>query len=819
MAGTEKYINVVFPSPLRRQYTYKIPTHQDFPVLPGQRVVVPLRRRATVGYVSELVSKPPPDVKILEVSEIIDRDPIIPSAQFGFLQRLANYYLAPFGKVLAAAIPSEFHLIQNRRIYAVPSDNPPEIPEAYRSLYAKISEAQSILLKQLKRHFPADLLQAGLQRLKQLDLINEHPVYSKPGLKGKIAKTIELACEPASAGLELESLKKRAPRQWELLDHLIRHEGSLPPAEYHRFAAATVHALEAKGLIRIREKDITFDQLWENFNERKKDITLTDDQESIFQQISAAVQAQKYASFLIQGVTGSGKTEVYIKLIHEALKIGRTAMILVPEITLTTHLASRFRGEFQDLITIWHSHLSPTQRSKIWASVLRGEFKIVIGARSALFLPLASPGLIIVDEEQDSSFKQREQEPHYHARDAALLLAQCIDATVVLGSATPSLESFYNAVNGKLTRLPLARRFSTAPHPVIHVVNMRDEWQKEEHFNHPLSDLLRAKIAEKLERREQVLLLQNRRGFSNYLLCSACGHVPACPNCDITLTYHKKSRALICHYCNFAINPPTECPQCNGNAFLYPGYGTQRAEDILAEAFPTARIKRLDMDTAQKSGYLQSIMQEFENKQIDILLGTQMIAKGLDFPNISLVGVLNADIGLNMPDFRARERVFNLLYQVAGRTGRGDIQGEVVIQTFVPEDFTIRCALQQNLTKFSNFELNERNQVNYPPFSRLALVLITDLNRERVHETAQRVLNFLSQNKKRHIDILGPSSAPIGRIKNRYRYMLILKSRKEKDPNGAGLRHLLLQLLYSDLFESISKQARISIDIDPLDML
>ena len=813
-----QYVNVVFPSALRREFSYRIDCDAGQVLQPGQRVIVTLRGKPTVAFISAVGVQPPDQIRIQTVTELVDSQPVIPVDMFQFLKRLAAYYLAPLGKVLAAAIPREYQLQQKRMLAPNPEGNPDQVPAPYRELYAAIRKAEAVLLSKIRRSFSRDLCNAAIPALKRLALIEESVDFARPKPGGTFIRYAELNPDHPAAATQIEALQKRAPRQWEIMQKLQQLSAGLQISGRRDISRSAVEALLKRGWIRIREADVTTARLWSDFAQRRKTVTLTDEQKEAYEAVAVSIRNAKYNAYLLQGVTGSGKTEVYIRLIHTALEIGKTAIILVPEITLTTHLASRFRGEFQEKITIWHSQLSPAQRSHIWNGIRNGDSQIVIGARSALFLPLPSLGLIIVDEEQDSSFKQRGNEPRYHARDAALLRAQCSQATVVLGSATPSLESVYNAATQKIERLQLHRRYSEAPHPQIHLVDMKKEWQKASSIDNPLSELLTTKIREKLDRREQVLLLQNRRGYSNFLLCGDCGYVPSCPNCDISFTYHKKTNRLLCHYCNTESIPPAQCPRCGNNRFLFPGYGTQRIESQVSELFPDAEIRRLDMDMVQKRGYLPTVMRQFGEGEIDILLGTQMIAKGLDFPNITLVGILNADIGLFMPDFRARERVFHLLYQVAGRTGRGKEQGQVIVQTFNPDDLTIRLALQQNLSKFTNTELSERNPLNYPPFSRMALILISDLKQSRAREAAQSVYTFLRRRHKQ-IQILGPSEAPIARIKNRFRFLLILKSRKDHDPNGSQLRHLLRALLQSRLYESLHKNVRISIDIDPLDMI
>ncbi|MBU0712095.1 primosomal protein N' [bacterium] len=810
-------VNIAFPSSaLRQLFTYRINPENKSVLAPGQRVVAPLRNVPTIGFVAGTGITAPGGIKLKTIIEIIDPEPLIPEDLFRFLIKLSDYYLAPLGKTLSAAIPSEYQIQKHRQVFTV-DPRTDSVPEPYLQLFAKISSTDSILLSSLKRQFDKETLAHGIEILKKLKKISETPLFSAPQYRPLVQKRILLADNFNTNQPDILNLKKRAPRQWEILEHLQIHQ-AIPQQDFINFSMAAIKTLSDKQLIIIEETEISDDIFWKEILSKEKTVSLTDEQNLVTKEIAQHIGSDRFAPFLIQGVTGSGKTEVYLKLIKKTLAIGKSALVLVPEITLTTHLASRFRGEFKDTIAIWHSHLSSTQRNTLWKKIRDGLYPIVIGARSAVLLPIRHLGLIIIDEEQDGSFKQRDQEPKYHARDAALMRAVEARAVVVMGSATPSLESLYNAAIGKFQKLELKKRYSNAPSATIEIVDMKAEWKSTGDFENPISRLLKEKIAEKLDRNEQILLLQNRRGYSNVILCPDCGWTPKCRNCDISLTYHKNAATLLCHYCNLIQQPPVFCPNCQSSKFLYPGFGTQRVETCLQDAFPNHKIVRLDIDSTRKQGFSQRVMREFESGNIDIILGTQMIAKGLDFHNVTLVGVLNADIGLFMPDFRARERVFHLLYQVAGRAGRGKIQGEVFIQSFNPQDITIRFAMQQNIAKFTALELNERNPINYPPFSRLAAILFSGLNESQVREAAETCTHYLKQHNKK-LEVLGPTPAPISKIKNRYRYLSIIKSRKETDPNGTRLRSVLKSFLVSVVYQSQSRQVRISVDIDPMDLL
>lgn len=811
-------VNIAFPSTaLRRLYTYRIsPETGTTGVQPGQRAVAPLRNTTTIGFIIETGIPAPANIKLKTVSEIIDNEPLLPPDLFHFLIKLSDYYLAPIGKTLAAAIPAEYQIQRQRRVYAI-SPESADIPEKYQPLFARIQTGKAVLLSSLKREFGSATVRPGLALLKKLQKVSEAPQFITPRHRSLVRKNYSLAENFNLRKPDIQALSKRAPRQWEILAYLTKNK-TAAQEKIANFSPAAVKTLLSKGLITLTETEISDDVFWENILSKEKTITLTAEQNDVTGEISKYIGAGQYVPFLLHGVTGSGKTEIYLELIKKALLADKSALVLVPEITLTTHLASRFRGEFKDQIAIWHSHLSSLQRHTLWEKIRSGHYPIVIGARSAVMLPLSNLGLIIIDEEQDSSFKQRDQEPRYHARDAALLRAVECAAVVVMGSATPSLESLYNAATGKFRKMELIKRFSEAPSAKIEIIDMKAEWKDTGDYENPISRILSTKISEKLQNGEQVLLLQNRRGYSNVILCPDCGWTPKCRNCDISQTYHKNDQILLCHYCGLRQRPPDYCPNCHSSKFLYPGFGTQRVENSLKKSFPQHNIVRLDVDSTRQRGFSQKVMRDFETGKIDLILGTQMIAKGLDFPNVTLVGVLNADIGLFMPDFRARERVFHLLYQVAGRAGRGAVQGEVYIQSFNPQDNTIRFAMQQNFAKFTALELSERNPVNYPPFSRIGAILFSGLNELKTKNAAERCTRFLKLNAKK-LEILGPAPAPIPKIKNRYRYLSIIKSRKESDPNGNRLRSLLKTFLNSSVYQSHCRQVRIHIDIDPLDLL
>ena len=514
--------------------------------------------------------------------------------------------------------------------------------------------------------------------------------------------------------------------------------------------------------------------------------------------------------FLLHGITGSGKTIVYVELARKTLSAGKGVIILVPEISLTPQTIQRFRGALGNGIAVIHSRMSDGERRDSIEQIISGKKRVVIGARSAILVPMADLGLIVVDEEHDGSYKQGEAEPRYHARDVAVVRGQYQNARVVLGSATPSMESFHNAGVGKYYLVKLASRFGEGELPSVRIVDMTGE-RRENNWS-LLSRHLHARITETLAGRKQIILLLNRRGFSVSLLCRECGYVQECPNCSVNLVYHRTEQSLRCHQCGYAQEVSSSCPRCSGEQIKYRGIGIQKAEEYLRQEFPKARIVRMDQDTTRRKGSHVSILETFGNMEADVLLGTQMVAKGLDFPGVRLVGVLQADIGLHFPDFRASERTFQLLAQVAGRAGRQDALGEVVIQTFSPEEPGILAAARQDCEEFYEQELDARKTLAYPPFSRLTRLIVQGDGVANVRSRAREVADFLRGKSSRRVIVLGPSPAALSRLKNEYRYSILLKS--TSPPEARTILHSLRRK-----WRERPGRLKLVIDVDPLNML
>ena len=601
---------------------------------------------------------------------------------------------------------------------------------------------------------------------------------------------------------------KTTDKQKHVLD-VLRENGSMPLQE---LSPAIVSSLEKKGLVEVFDAAVRRDPLAHTSRLPEEDYTLTPAQDAVLEKIQAQVNEERYGAFLLHGVTGSGKTEIYIRAMHAALERGRSAMMLVPEIALTPVFSRRLRSHFGDQVAIFHSSLQKGERFDEWTRVKNGDARVVIGTRSAVFAPVQNLGLIVVDEEHESTYRQQES-PYYNARDTAIVRAQKESATVVLGSATPSLESFHNARAGKYTLLTLPQRFGARPMATARIIDMRNVFVRHGKPRVFSDELLQA-IQETHARGEQSIILLNRRGYSSFILCRSCGETVQCPNCDVTLTYHRSERVIVCHYCNHRAAVPKVCPSCSKKYIYYVGEGTEQLEDILTQLFPALRVARIDRDTTARRSIFEQSLADFSAGSIDTLVGTQMLAKGHDFPNVTLVGVVSVDAGLALPDFRSAERTFQLITQVAGRAGRGDRPGRVLIQTYHPYHYALRHACAQDYEGFYNEEIQYRQNHSYPPFVALASLLVhgPDLGRVRADSLELRK-QLDAANEQRKCRILGPAPAPLARLKGEHRFQLLLKSRSRR-----VLREVADTALKSGSSSGLNLRS-INLEIDPVTIM
>ncbi|MDB4388853.1 primosomal protein N' [Akkermansiaceae bacterium] len=607
----------------------------------------------------------------------------------------------------------------------------------------------------------------------------------------KIRKAAILAKKPTE--IDLAKLAKRAKRQHQIITLLSIADKPIPITELGGAStSSSIKTLAAKGWVKVINLEVRRDPDANETFLPTDPLTLNEEQDEAYQTISKSLHSEKPKPILLHGITGSGKTEVYLQATRTALKLGKNVIILVPEISLAPQTVQRFKARFHDLtdqIAILHSNLSQGERFDEWHRIRAGKARIVIGARSAIFAPVKDPGLIIVDEEHEPAYKQ-ENPPKYHARDLAVVRCNLEKCTVVLGSATPSLETFQNTQLKKYQIVKLTERADGASLPLTRVVDMRIEAKKHKGRDAIISDVLRTSVEKRIEANEQVIIFLNRRGFARSLQCPPCGHVIECNHCSIPLTYHRGDERLVCHVCGFQSIVPRLCPNCQDPAIRFQGYGTEKAETILRKVFPSAKIARLDTDTTRRKNTLRDTLRDFRAKKINILLGTQMIAKGLDFPNVTLVGVLNADLSLYAPDFRAGERTFQLLTQVAGRAGRGKMAGEVIIQTSTPHSPSIQFARHHDFDGFVAQELNVRQQFQYPPFTHLALLLARSNHERRAEFTLQTLHRKLAEDLPDQVILGDPIPSPLTKSHSQFRFQLLMRG-----PNARILSHHLNKIL------------------------
>jgi primosomal protein N' (replication factor Y) len=576
----------------------------------------------------------------------------------------------------------------------------------------------------------------------------------------------------------------------------------------YSLSAASISSLEKKGL--VGKVDLVLKRRPAYSNLEQTNIRLSDEQQTAVDEITAAIESDAYRGYLLFGVTAGGKTEVYLRCIEYALAKGKASLVLLPEIALTTQIMNIFKSRFGDDVAVLHSRLSAGERCDEWNRVDAGEARVVLGARSAVFAPLRNLGLVIVDEEHDSSYKQDIQ-PRYNGRDTAIRRAQDAGAVAVLGSATPSVETYYNAEQGHYKLLKITKRIENRPMPEVHIADLREEWKRGQATI--FSSLLLERIRDRLERRQQVMLLQNRRAYSTFLLCRDCGFVAKCPNCAVSLKLHSALKKLSCHHCDYSRPAPNVCPQCEGQRLKGFGIGTERVEEETKRAFPSARVLRMDRDTTSRKGAHAAILDQFKRHEADILVGTQMIAKGLDFPNVTLVGVISADTSLNLPDFRAAERTFQLISQVAGRAGRGPEPGEVVIQTFDPENYALKCAVNHDYLEFYRQEIEFRRELHYPPFSTIINIVSQDADSRVAKARLDTLLGLIKStpmSERRGVEIIGPQPAVLEKLRGKFRWHLLIRS-KDRD--------VALSLLRRQLDANQELRRHLTVDVDPTSML
>lgn len=819
------FVDVILPVPIRNEFTYRVPFELNDAVFNGARVVVPFgRNKLNTGIITRIHEEIPKAYQAKYIEFLLDDRPIITPKQYTFWKWISNYYMAPIGDVMNAALPSNFKLASETQVALHPdyTINPKFLTEREHDIVLALEMREKMDLKEI-----AELI--GIKTIQPIikALIEKNAVMTIEELNDKfVPKTamfVRLSdhfCQEENISNyieEIEQAKSKAKQVEAILS--ILHNGDLTDGRMtpilrkklvdEGVSQSSLNTLEQNGIILQERYEISRFQLHEDDGDAFK--ALSPSQEVALNEIHQGFEKEKVV--LLHGVTGSGKTEVYVQLIQEQLDMGKQILFLLPEIALTTQLIQRLSAYFGEQIGVYHSKFNQNERVEIWNHVLNNDpnrFRIVLGARSSIFLPFQDLGLIIVDEEHESSFKQYDPSPRYNARDCAIVLGNLHKANVLLGSATPALESYYNAKTDKYQLVELMDRFGAIQLPEIQCADLRKE-RKQKSMQSDFSSFLIEHIREALNLGEQVILFQNRRGYTPLWMCEICNWTPSCNRCDVSLTYHKLSNQLKCHYCGYATPPVGSCSSCGSNRLKMLGFGTEKIEDELGIFFPDKVIKRLDLDTTRSKNAYATILNDFGGGGIDILIGTQMVSKGLDFENVNLVGILDADMLLNRSDFRAFERSFQLMTQVAGRAGRRKKRGKVIVQTGDPDHWVIQKVMGHDFIGFYESEILERKNYFYPPFYKIIEITLKHKDENTLNLAAIELANSMKSLFKERV--LGPEFPVVRRIHNLYLKRITLKIERSANDKKVKLR---LQEMIDAFYASPShKSVRVIVDVDP----
>lgn len=823
---TRRFCEVALPVPLRSTFTYAIPDEFNGYPVAGRRVVVPFRSRAMVGVALTESDLPPAaaaKTRVKQIADLLDPIPALPAKLIELGGWISRYYLAPIGECFRAMLPPEIEVRYDRGFSL--TDLGRAYLESLRAADERIP-AESVELAVLEEIEAGEAEQSGESRARRRKKFDE-PLAEELVRRGSLSvhqvirhrksRMQKIVAWNFAAGAEESresaTLPKIDPEAEAKVRELLAARGPLPVSIIRKksgVSASVLVRLEKAGRLTAWEESVTPEEDSWDVDFAAPANVLNFEQKQALEEIWRWTLEGRFDAGLLHGVTGSGKTEVYLGAMEAVLSRGKTAIVLVPEIALTLWIGRLVRARFGAEVAVLHSALPDVERAREWWRVRQGEARVVVGTRSAVFAPLENLGLIIVDEEQESSYKQ-EESPRYHGRDVAVYRARLEGAVALLGSATPSLETYHNARSGKYKLLELTARVENRPLASVRIVDQREEFRRT-HKAAPISESLRSAIARRLEEKTQSMVLINRRGYSWSLLCRSCGSTMQCQNCSIPLTFHKTRARLECHYCGYSLRPPKICPRCSAEHMFFVGDGAERVEEYLHEQFAAARIARLDRDTVRTKRQYQQVLGAFANGQIDVLVGTQMVAKGHDFPRVTLVGVAAADLALSRPDFRAAEKTFQLLTQVAGRAGRGELSGEVLVETYYPEHYAIELAAKQDFASFYEKEAHFRRMLHYPPFTALASILVRDRKIENAIRWSRALGDCLAPFGERGVKVLGPAAAPLARLRQEYRFQFVLKS-----PQRSALALALNACLDFCATKEIP-DATVLVDVDPVNL-
>ena len=804
------FVNVVVSIPSAKPFTYAVPDGMEAQITIGKRVLVPFGKRKVTGYI--VGSTPSTEIKsVKNIIELLDTESLFNAEDLEFYRWTSDYYMYPLGKALKASLPGGIDVENNLWVSLSDNRKPGEdgLSDAQRGIIGILTNhPHGLSVNKLKKGTGRNNILDDLRKLQSLKYVTLEDRIRKAAVKKKQEKRVSIT-SPFPPEIKLTE------KQQAVCDFLKRHgEVGLPSlCEEFKNAQATIKRMETKGLIHISTREIYRSPgKTPHIGQQNTHIILNNEQKSALDEIFLGIKSRGYFPCLLHGVTGSGKTEVYLRAIEETIRLGGSAIYLVPEISLTPQLRSRIRDRFdENAVAILHSGIGKSAKYDEWRRIQRGEARVVIGARSAIFAPVRNLRLIVVDEEHDSSYKQ-DDHLAYNARDLAIVRAKHRSAVVILGSATPGIQTYFNTKSKAFKLLELTQRVAGRDLPRVDIIDMKEEGRSGKTapiFSRPLIDAIR----ETLDAGKQTLLFLNRRGFHTFLYCLDCGYIFKCLNCSVSMTHHRNDNSLRCHYCNFRVKAPPVCPSCEGSRINSYGMGTERAEEEITTLFPGARVKRMDSDSTSKRGSYEKILKSLDSGEIDILVGTQMITKGHDFTGVTLVGVVSADNSLNIPDFRAAEKTFQILTQVSGRGGRGDSPGRVIIQTFNPDNYAIKRAQEYNYISFYNNEIQTRRELGYPPFSRMVNLTISATNEARIIGCVKN-LNTVARDLARQaggkISVLGPAEAPLSRVKGRYRWHMLLKG------NDIKTLHTLAGNILANTREP---GLRIRVDVDPVNFM
>lgn len=783
-------------------FTYSIPDGLAGEVGIGASVLVPLSSRQAIGYVVGFEQTSPVD-KTRDIIAVLDSPVRLDAGMLDLAKWISEHYLSPLPRVVMAMLPG----VMQCKLRC-------EVSSKFSAEHGSLTPSEADLMKQIEIQTTAEEALQGdratirrlLRQLERKDAIRRNWKLVPPSGKPKLLKGVRL-CDGVPDD-EISSLPTKQADAWSAIASLSRDVTIAELTRSCGLSRSSINALIKKNL--LEEIDVSFRRTPSFATIEEHRVTLTPDQKRAVDAISWAIESEKYHGYLLFGVTASGKTEVYLRCIERALQLGKTCLVLLPEIALTTQVMNIFKSRLGSAVAVLHSALSAGERCDEWARISECEARVVLGARSAVFAPLANLGLIIVDEEHEASYKQ-DTSPRYSGREVAMRRAQDSGAALVLGSATPSIETFHQARSGLLSTLTMASRVENRSMPTVHIADLREEFARGKATI--FTEILEQGIRDRLQRGEQVILLQNRRAYSTFLTCRDCGYVAKCPDCAVSLKLHAAARKLSCHHCGYEEPAPEVCPKCEGLRIRKFGIGTEKVEEATRMTFEGARVVRMDRDTTSRKGSHAEILNVFRAGEADILVGTQMIAKGLDFPNVTLVGIISADTSLNLPDFRAAERTYQLVSQVAGRSGRGKTPGEVVIQTFDPEHYAIKCAVDHDYVSFFEIELEGRKEVNYPPFASLVNIVSRNVDEQAaksVLEELEATIKRLPMSMRKGIRIDGPIPAVLSKLKGYYRWHTLLRSTD---------RDAVVGLLRAVFEANPSLKRKLAVDVDPVTMI